>query len=57
MSAKGKWVRINYEQGGRHETVVTWKRSKEECEQFIHEKGGILLKVTKYEGTGQSDQS
>ena len=57
MSAEGKWVRINYEQGGRHETVVTWKRSKEECQQFIHEKGGILLKVTKYEGAGQSDQS
>ena len=49
-SEKGLWVRIDYEQGGRQETVVTWKRSKEECQQFIEEKGGVLLKVVKYVG-------
>ena len=50
LSRSDMWVRIFYEHGGRHEKVVTWKRSKEECQQFIEEKGGVLLKVVKYVG-------
>jgi len=46
------FVRIFYLKDGRHEKIVTWKRSKEECEQFIQQKGGEMLKVTKYEGPG-----
>lgn len=51
------FVRIFYLKDGRHEKVVTWKRSKEECEQFIKKKGGEMLKVIKYDGEAKSRQS
>lgn len=57
MADDGQWVRIYYEHGGRHEKVVTWKRSKEECQQFIEQKGGVLLKVIEYVGPTESSQS
>lgn len=51
------FVRIYYLMNGRHEKVVTWKQSIEECQQFIQEKGGEMLKVSKYEGNTESHQS
>ena len=48
------FVRIYYVKDGRHEKIVTWKRSKAECEQFIQQKGGEMLKVIKYEGATES---
>lgn len=51
------FVRIFYLKDGRHEKIVTWKRSKAECEQFIQQKGGEMLKVIKYEGATENSQS
>lgn len=48
------FVRIYYIQNGRHEKIVTWKRSKAEREQFIQQKGGEMLKVIKYERATES---
>lgn len=46
----GKWVRIDYTLNGMPQTVVTWKRTKEECIKHVRDKGGVFLKVRAYHG-------
>lgn len=53
----GKWVRIDYTLNGMPQTVVTWKRNKDECIKHVHDKGGVFQKVRKYDGESHINES